>query len=78
MDITFIQTHYKLYVEAAALTIKIATIGILLSIIIGIICSLIKTMKIPVLRTIVAIYIELSRNTPLLIQLFFYILVCQR
>ena len=28
-------------------------------------------MKIPVLKTIVSIYIELSRNTPLLIQLFF-------
>ena len=71
MDMNFIQTHYKLYVEAGILTIKIAAIGILLSLIIGIICSLIKTMKIPVLKTIVSIYIELSRNTPLLIQLFF-------
>ena len=70
MDMNFIQTHYKLYVEAGILTIKIAAIGILLSLIIGIICSLIKTMKIPVLKTIVSIYIELSRNTPLLIQLF--------
>ena len=71
MDMNFIQTHYKLYVEAGILTIKIAAIGILLSLFIGIICSLIKTMKIPVLKTIVSIYIELSRNTPLLIQLFF-------
>ena len=71
MDMNFIQTHYKLYVEAGILTIKIAAIGILVSLIIGIICSLIKTMKIPVLKTIVSIYIELSRNTPLLIQLFF-------
>ena len=71
MDINFIQTHYHLYIEAGILTIRIAAIGILLSLIIGIICSLIKTMKIPVLKTIVSIYIELSRNTPLLIQLFF-------
>ena len=71
MDINFIQTHYHLYIEAGILTIRIAAIGILLSLIIGIICSLIKTMKIPVLKTIVLIYIELSRNTPLLIQLFF-------
>ena len=72
MDINFIQTHYHLYIEAGILTIRIAAIGILLSLIIGIICSLIKTMKIPVLKTIVLIYIEVSRNTPLLIQLFFY------
>ena len=71
MDINFIQTHYHLYIEAGILTIRIAAIGIVLSLIIGIICSLIKTMKIPVLKTIVLIYIELSRNTPLLIQLFF-------
>ena len=71
MDINFIQTHYHLYIEAGILTIRIATIGIIVSLIIGIICSLIKTMKIPVLKTIVSIYIELSRNTPLLIQLFF-------
>ena len=68
MDINFIQTHYHLYIEAGILTIRIAAIGIILSLIIGIICSLIKTMKIPVLKTIVSIYIELSRNTPLLIQ----------
>ena len=34
-------------------------------------CALIQYYKIPVLRQIVAVYIELSRNTPLLIQLFF-------
>ena len=41
MDINFIQTHYHLYIEAGILTIRIAAIGILLSLIIGIICSLI-------------------------------------
>ena len=38
---------------------------------VGIICSLIKELKIPVFKQLVQIYIELSRNTPLLIQLFF-------
>jgi polar amino acid transport system permease protein len=37
---------------------------------IGIICSLIGYYKVPVLRQITGIYIELSRNTPLLVQLF--------
>ena len=71
MDMEFIRTYMPLYIDAGVLTIKIATLGILLSVVIGLGCSLIKTVKIPVLKAIVSIYIELSRNTPLLIQLFF-------
>lgn len=71
MDFEFIWSHIPLYVEAGILTLKIATIGIVLAVIIGLICSLIKTMHVSVLEGIVGLYIELSRNTPLLIQLFF-------
>ena len=48
-----------------------AVIGVLLAIVVGLVCSMIKYFRIPVLRQIVECYIELSRNTPLLIQLFF-------
>lgn len=41
------------------------------AIIVGFVCSTIQYYKVPVLRQIVAVYIELSRNTPLLVQLFF-------
>lgn len=71
MDTSFIIKYIPLYMEAAKITISIASVGILFSIIVGFICSLIRYYKIPVLQRIVGIYIELSRNTPLLIQLFF-------
>lgn len=71
MDFEFIRNYAPLYVEAGVLTIKIAVIGIVLAFIIGLICSLIREMKIPILKQFVAIYVELSRNTPLIIQLFF-------
>lgn len=71
MSWEFIAKYTPLYVKAAKLTLMLGSIGILLSIVIGFICSLIKYYKVPVLRQIVEIYIELSRNTPLLIQLFF-------
>jgi polar amino acid transport system permease protein len=71
MDIEFIRSYYPMYVTAAKMTLGIAFFGIILSLIIGLVCSMIKKMNIPVLKTIVNIYIELSRNTPLLIQLFF-------
>lgn len=60
-----------MYVEAGKLTLTIGILGIILSILIGVIASAIEYYKIPVLRQIVSIYVELSRNTPLLVQLFF-------
>ena len=71
MDFTFIKEYFPLYETAAKLTVSIGLIGVGLSIISGIICAMIQYFKIPVLRQFVSIYIEISRNTPLLIQLFF-------
>lgn len=71
MDFKFIHDFAPMYVTAAGLTIRIALIGILFSVVLGLICAIIKYEKIPVLKQITNIYIELSRNTPLLIQLFF-------
>lgn len=71
MDFEFISAYIPMYAEAAWLTIRIAVIGILGAFAVGMICSLIKELKIPILKNLVGIYIELSRNTPLLIQLFF-------
>lgn len=67
----FIKESIPLYQEAAWLTVKLAFWGILFSIILGIICSIIQFYKIKGLQSLVQAYIELSRNTPLLIQLFF-------
>ncbi|MCR4736380.1 MAG: amino acid ABC transporter permease [Treponema sp.] len=71
MDFEFIQKVIPMYIEAAWLTLRLALIGILLSLAVGLICALIKYFKVPLLRQITSIYIEISRNTPLLIQLFF-------
>lgn len=50
---------------------RLSVIGILLSFVLGLFCALIKYFKIFGIRRIVDVYIEFSRNTPLLIQLFF-------
>ncbi|WP_455950359.1 amino acid ABC transporter permease [Eubacterium sp.] len=71
MDFNFIEQQIPVYVEAAKVTLIMAFWGILLAIIIGLLCSIIRYVKIPMLKQIVGFYIELSRNTPLLIQLFF-------
>ncbi|KEZ90178.1 MULTISPECIES: amino acid ABC transporter permease [Clostridia] len=71
MDFEFIRAYMPLYAEAAGMTLRISFLGILLSAAIGLLCSLVKIFKIPVLKSIANGYIEVSRNTPLLIQLFF-------
>lgn len=71
MNWEFIFKYLPLYEKAALLTLKIGTLGIVFSIIIGVFCSVIQYYKIPVIRRIVSVYIEISRNTPLLVQLFF-------
>jgi polar amino acid transport system permease protein len=67
----FIIKYLPLYQKAAILTVKIGIAGILLAILIGLFCMAIQSYRIPVLQQVVGAYIEISRNTPLLIQLFF-------
>lgn len=71
MDWSFISKYTPLYAEAAGLTVTIGVIGILLSAVLGLLCALAKYYKVPVLRQLTSCYIELSRNTPLIVQLFF-------
>lgn len=71
MDTEFITKYIPLYVEAAKLTLGIGLIGIVLSLLAGLFVACVQYSKIPVLKQLAAVYIELSRNTPLLVQLFF-------
>ncbi len=71
MNWEFILKYLPLYQKAAWLTVRIGFAGVLLAVLTGLVCAAIQYYKVPVLRGITAVYIELSRNTPLLVQLFF-------
>ena len=71
MNFEVISQYVPLYIKAFMLTIKIGWIGIALSLGIGVISAFILHFKIPVASAIVKVYVELFRNTPLLVQLFF-------
>lgn len=71
MDINFIIEVLPLFQKALFITLKLACIGIFFSIVIGLICNLLLARENILLSSLVNAYIELSRNTPLLIQLFF-------
>ena len=71
MNFNVIFDYMPMYTRAFLLTIKIGWIGIALSVGIGIVAAFILHFKIPVLSPIIKVYVELFRNTPLLVQLFF-------
>ncbi|GAX02703.1 polar amino acid ABC transporter permease protein [Secundilactobacillus pentosiphilus] len=66
-----IQQSLPLFEKGFVLTLWLSFIGIIGSIIVGLICSLLKYFRVPILSKIAVIYVEVSRNTPLLVQLFF-------
>lgn len=71
LNVDFMVRYLPWYVDASILTVRIALWGILFSLLVGAACAVIKYYRIPVAHRFVSVYVEISRNTPLLVQLFF-------
>lgn len=71
MNPEVVSEYIPLFTQAFVLTVKIGWIGITLAFVIGVVCAFIRYFKIPGASTVVRCYVELFRNTPLLVQLFF-------
>ncbi|MBR4501882.1 MAG: amino acid ABC transporter permease [Clostridia bacterium] len=71
MDWAYIGRVLPLYGKAAWLTFRTGTAGILLAAAVGLLGAAALRWRVPVIRRIVSAYVEVSRNTPLLVQLFF-------
>ena len=71
MDTGVISSYIPIFTEAFLLTLKVGWIGVALAFIIGVIAAFVLYFKIPVFSAAVKCYVELFRNTPLLVQLFF-------
>jgi len=53
------------------ITVEISAIGMFGSVLIGLLGAAASTLRVPVLRQVTYVYVELFRNTPLLVQVFF-------
>ena len=71
MDWSFIQKFWPMYARAGLLTLRIGALGVACSMALGLLCCVARTERVPVLRGLSRAYIEVARNTPLLVQLFF-------
>ncbi len=71
MDTGVISSYIPIFAEAFLLTLKTGWAGVLIAFAIGIAGAFILYFKLPLLSAVIKVYVELFRNTPLLIQLFF-------
>lgn len=71
MNWNFMAQNAHYFVNAAYMTIFICFFGLIFALLIGMICAALDISHTPLLGPIARIYIELSRNTPLLVQLYF-------
>lgn len=71
MDWSFVSAHVPDFLGGAWLTLRFGLYGVACAAVLGLLCSLARVFRVPVLRAVVRVYVELSRNTPLLVQLFF-------
>jgi len=63
--------NWPLFLKGVWLTIQIASIATALGLVIGMVMAGLQLVKNPILSSIIQAYIEVIRNTPFLVQLFF-------
>lgn len=70
LDLSVIIKHLPLFLKGVFLTVEISFLAILLGLPIGILGAVARTSRFRILNLLGAIYVEVFRNTPLLIQIF--------
>jgi polar amino acid transport system permease protein len=70
-DWQFIWDHLPDFLQGLKETLKVAAIGIAGSLVIGITLGAARAHRIPVISWIAVVYVEVIRNTPILVQIFF-------
>jgi His/Glu/Gln/Arg/opine family amino acid ABC transporter permease subunit len=70
-DLGFVGDHLGELGAGLLRTLEISAIGMAGSLVVGAVLGAISALRIPVLRQLIRGYVEVFRNTPLLVQIFF-------
>lgn len=70
-DFGAIVPHWELLLDGAILTTELTAVGAVVGVGLGIMGAWARASRTPVVSQIVGVYVELIRNTPFLVQLFF-------
>ena len=69
-DWDYIWDHRQVLAEGLKVTLELAAIGIAGAFVVGLLLGAARAYRIPVISQIAAVYVELIRNTPILVQIF--------
>ena len=70
-DWAFVISTLPAFLKAVGVTLQVGLIAIATSLLVALVNAAILVWRLPLLRQLVGVYVEVARNTPLLIQLFF-------
>lgn len=70
-DFAFMADRWPDFVAGAWVTVQLTVLAIALGFALGTVCALARVYGGPVVRRLVGAYVELIRNTPFIVQLFF-------
>ncbi len=71
LDTAFILSTLPAFLQAVGVTLQVGLIAIATSLLVALVNATLLVLRTPYLWRLVKAYVELARNTPLLIQLFF-------
>src|SRR5579883_2941427 len=69
-DFSFLAERWPDFVAGAWLTVQLTVVSIALGLVVGTVCALIRVYGTRWMKAPVGVYVELIRNTPLLVQIF--------
>jgi polar amino acid transport system permease protein len=69
-DFSFLAERWPVFLEGAWLTIQLTVVAIALGFVLGTLCAVLRVYGGGVVRRLVGAYVEIIRNTPLLVQIF--------
>lgn len=69
-DFAALLPYWPMFLEGALLTLKLSVVATIFGFILGVLCAIGRASGTPLIKRIVAFYVESIRNTPFLIQIF--------
>ncbi|HJV44185.1 MAG TPA: amino acid ABC transporter permease [Bacillota bacterium] len=72
LDFSILVDHHKEFLSGFMTTIEVSVLALIASFILGLIIAVMRISPISILKAIATAYVEFVRNTPLLIQVFFF------
>jgi polar amino acid transport system permease protein len=69
-DWQYIWDHRQVLWEGLKVTLKLAAIGIAGAFVVGLVLGACRAYRVPIVNQLAGVYVELIRNTPILVQIF--------